>query len=300
VREAVALAMRRPLTALVPPPRLRPHAAAALAALVVLIALYMLWFRDSGLVRVERVSVTGLTTSDAPRLRQALTASAQTMTTLHLDEDRLERAVAASPAVDRLELDPDFPHTLRIHVVENRPAALVVSGRSRMPVAGDGTLLRGLSADGSLPRIELNGPLPDERLRPGPALNAARVAGAAPAPLRRRLRDVRQTRDRGIVVRLRAGPAIVFGSARRVHAKWMAATRVLAHRSSRGASYVDVRLPERPAAGGLPAEAEQPAPPAPVQQPPAAPQAAQPQAAPPAQASPTGPEAPTPAPNPQP
>jgi cell division protein FtsQ len=286
VREAVALALRRPLTALVPPPRLRPHTAAALAALLALVALYMLWFRDSGLVRVERVTVTGLTTSDAGRLRQALTASAQTMTTLHVDEDRLERAVAGSPAVDRLELSPDFPHTLRIHVVENRPAALVVSGRSRMPVAGDGTLLRGLSAQGSLARIELKGPLPDERLT-GPALNAARIAGAAPAPLRRRLRDVRKVRGRGLVARLRGGPEVIFGDASRVHAKWIAATRVLADRSSRGASYVDVRLPERPAAGGLPEEPEQPA-------------AALPQAAPPAQTTPPATTAPTSPTNPQP
>jgi cell division protein FtsQ len=262
VRAAVALAVRRPLTALVPPPRLRPHTAAALAALLALTALYMLWFRDSGLVRVERVSVTGLTTSDAGRLRQALTASAKGMTTLHVDEDRLERAVAGSPAVARLEVNPDFPHTLRIHVVENRPAALAVSGRSRMPVAGDGTLLRGLSAEGPLARIELEGPLPDEQLT-GPALSAARIAGAAPTPLRRRLSDVREARGRGLVARLRGGPEIVFGDARRVHAKWMAATRVLADRSSRGASYVDVRLPDRPAAGGLPAEPEQPAAPTP-------------------------------------
>jgi cell division protein FtsQ len=44
----------------------------------------------------------------------------------------------------------------------------------------------------------------------------------------------------------------------------MAATRVLADRSSAGATYLDLRLPERPAAGAL--EAPQP------QQPDASPQ----------------------------
>ncbi len=42
---------------------------------------------------------------------------------------------------------------------------------------------------------------------------------------------------------------IYFGDASRAHAKWMAAARVLADPSSQGAWYVDVRLPERPAAG---------------------------------------------------
>ena len=40
-----------------------------------------------------------------------------------------------------------------------------------------------------------------------------------------------------------------FGDAGAPHAKWLALARVLADPSSAGASYVDVRLPDRPAAG---------------------------------------------------
>jgi cell division protein FtsQ len=47
------------------------------------------------------------------------------------------------------------------------------------------------------------------------------------------------------------GPKLYFGGAARLEAKWGAAAQVLAHRSSRGASYVDLRIPERPVAGGL-------------------------------------------------
>ena len=57
----------------------------------------------------------------------------------------------------------------------------------------------------------------------------------------------------GIVVELRDGPELIFGDATRVRAKWVAATRVLADPDSEGATYIDVRLPGRPAAGGLPA-----------------------------------------------
>jgi len=245
----------------------------------------MFWFRDSGMVRVERVSVSGLTSSDAARLRRDLTAAAEGMTTLHVRRDRLDRVAAAYPAVERLEVDPDFPHTLRIEVIEFQPAALVVSGRSRVPVAGDGRLLRSLRPDFPLPVIQLRGALPAERLGQGKALRAAALAGAAPLPLRRRLATVVELRDRGIVARLRKGPDLIFGDLGRLEAKWLAAARVLADGGSRGASYVDVRLPERPGAGGLPIEPasrppEAPAPtaagpqPAPSATSPAAPQAA--------------------------
>jgi cell division protein FtsQ len=50
---------------------------------------------------------------------------------------------------------------------------------------------------------------------------------------------------------LRNGPVLYFGGTERLRAKWIAASRVLADRSSAGATYLDLRLPERPAAGGL-------------------------------------------------
>jgi hypothetical protein len=78
-----------------------------------------------------------------------------------------------------------------------------------------------------------------------------RVAGAAPSALLGRLERVRHERGRGIVARLRRGPAVIFGGDARLGQKWRAAARVLADPASRGASYVDVRLPERPVAGGL-------------------------------------------------
>jgi hypothetical protein len=57
---------------------------------------------------------------------------------------------------------------------------------------------------------------------------------------------------------MRNGPDLIFGDATDLEAKWAAAARVLADASSRGATYVDLRLPERPAAGGLPAQTLEP------------------------------------------
>jgi cell division protein FtsQ len=50
-------------------------------------------------------------------------------------------------------------------------------------------------------------------------------------------------------VALRAGPALYFGGAHQLAAKWQSAVAVLANPSSAGAAYIDVSDPSRPAAG---------------------------------------------------
>jgi cell division protein FtsQ len=47
------------------------------------------------------------------------------------------------------------------------------------------------------------------------------------------------------------GPDLIFGDASDARRKWLAAARVLADPSAAGAIYLDVRIPERVAAGGL-------------------------------------------------
>jgi cell division protein FtsQ len=242
--------------------RLKRRLLAVAALCVLLAATYQFWFRDSWLVAVNRVSVSGLTTEDAPRVRSALTAAARSMTTLHLDRDDLERVVKAYPVVKSLELSPDFPHTLRIRVVEHHPAAIAVTDGGRVAVAADGTVLAGLAGEGRLPTITAEGTIQGERLEDPAALAAARVAGAAPAALHRRIETVRMRKDEGLVVLLRDGPDLIFGDPVNTRAKWMAAARVLADKTAAGATYIDLRLPGRPAAGGLPAETVTPVAPA--------------------------------------
>ncbi len=229
-----------------------------LALCLVLAVGYRFWFRDSSFVTVEQVKVTGLTTKDAARVRAALTSAAHGMTTLHVRMDDLEQAIAAYPVVRTLDVRTDFPHGLTIHVVEHRPAALA----GGIAVAGDGTILRGLPVDGSLPRIATRLIPHGNRLTQPMAVHAARIAGGAPAALRPRLELIELRGQDGLVVQMREGPELIFGDARHVRAKWIAATRVLADPDAEGASYIDVRLPGRPAAGGLPAETVTPVAPA--------------------------------------
>jgi cell division protein FtsQ len=242
-------------------PRLKRRLLALAVASLVLTAGYQLWFRDSSLVEVKRVQVTGLTTSDAKRVRAALTSTGKTMTTLHVDRAALERAVETYPVIRALKVSPDFPHALRIQVIEYQAAAIAVSGGTRVPVAGDGTILRGVNVEGHLPTVDVNGGLGTKSLEDPTARGATAVAGAAPALLRTRIDDVEHTAD-GFIANLRDGPDLIFGSATQLRAKWAAAARILADLEARGASYLDLRLPGRPAVGGLAAETVAPVAPA--------------------------------------
>lgn len=270
-------------------PRLKRRLLALAALSLVLAGGFQFWLRDSSLVAVKEVKISGLTTKDAPRVRIALANVAEEMTTLHVDRERLDRVVEAYPVVRELKVTPDFPHGLRVEVVEHVAAAMAVSDSGQVPVAGDGTLLRGLPVEGRLPTIAVDGMLGGDRLREGDGLAAAAVAGAAPALLRRRIDNVSRRSDDGLVAELGDGPVLVFGSASQLRAKWAAAARVLADPDAKGASYIDLRIPGRPAAGGLPTETVIPVAPAGMAPsgttPPAGAAAADPNAAQPAQPS---------------
>jgi cell division protein FtsQ len=274
---AAATAARRPAAsfvrvrrALTPSRRTRRRLLVALLVVALLAGLYLFWLRDSSLVAVDDVTVTGLTGRDAERVRVALASTAETMTTLNVDEARLADAAAAFPVVARVEAEPDFPHGMTIRVVEHRPAAIAVAGGSRQPIAGDGSVLEGIAVEGDLPTIELAVAMPQQRLGPGAARDAAAVAGAAPAVIARRIDSLaREGGARGVVAQLEDGTELIFGTADRLAVKWAAAIRVLADDDAAGASYVDVRIPERPVAGGLAAETVTPV--APVTETPVAP-----------------------------
>jgi cell division protein FtsQ len=290
-------AATRARSALSPSPKSRVRLLALLVAALALAALYLLWFRDSSVVRVEKVTVTGLTARNAPRIQAALTEAARGMTTLHVREDDLERAVADFSVVHHLRVRPDFPDALRIEVVERTAVAVALdSTGKRTAVGGDGTILRDVSPAGDLPVVRLDGVLPRWKLGDPDALRSVHVIAAAPRALAARIEAVREE-TRGIVAELGEGPLVILGDRARLEAKWAAAARVLADPSADGAEYLDVRIPERPVAGGLAIAPT--APEAAAEEAPAAPAPVAPEPAPPAPEAAPG-AAPPPAANTQP
>jgi cell division protein FtsQ len=214
---------------------------------------YLFWFRDSSLVRVERVNVTGIgSSSDLARVRAKLTVAAHGMTTLHVNESALRQAVADEPIVHSITVQAQFPHRLAVSIVENRPVAMLVAGSRQVPVAPDGTLLVGAKVSGGgLPAVRIGFVPSRGRLPEGQARQLVEVAAAAPPRLLSLVSSITIEHGRGAVAQLQTGPPIYFGRASALAAKWAAAAGVLAQSSSQGASFIDVRMPERPVAGGL-------------------------------------------------
>jgi cell division protein FtsQ len=230
-------------------PRL-PRAVIWVLAVLTLLGAGLLWLRDSSLVAVQKVSVTGLTGPEAARVTARLTETAQDMTTLHVRTDQLRAVVAPFPVVKSVTAQADFPHTLRITVTENVPVAAVLVDGTKISVGGDGRLLRGAD-ERELPVVPMRVTPGGDRVADRQALQAIALLAAAPSALRQRATIAGATREGGLTVALRAGPELRFGAVDRLKAKWAAAAAVLADKGSVGARYLDLRYPERPAAGGL-------------------------------------------------
>jgi cell division septal protein FtsQ len=133
---------------------------AVLLVVLPLLAGGWLWFRDSQFVAVQQVTITGLSADAPDAVRSALTAAAREQTTLNFDLSAVRAAVAGYPLVADVRATTDFPHGAAIAVTERRPVAVAVSGKSQVPVAPDGLLLRGLRTHG-LPPIAVDSPLED-------------------------------------------------------------------------------------------------------------------------------------------
>ena len=248
VRPVLLSWLRRPGPGLrLPRPSPRVLGLALLA--VSLLGGLFLALRDSSAVGIAEVRVEGATGPQAHALRSALDQTARDMTTLHVRMDDLREAAEPYPIVDDLRVDREFPDALTITVVERAPAAALTVGERAVAVAGDGTLLPG-HPTGALAKVRAENLPTGDRLGAGPARTAVSVLAAMPGPLRERAGGAARG-ERGWAVALHEGPVVHLGTANRLAAKWTAASAVLADPASRGAVYIDVRLPERPTAGGL-------------------------------------------------
>ena len=124
---------------------------------VVGLALGWLWFRDSSFAAVERVTITGSGSSEQAQVREALeTAAPRDEHAARRRRARSTQAVEPFASVAALRVRADFPHDLRIEVVEHEPVASVRTGGSVLPATGGGLLLDGVRAD-DLPTVATQG-----------------------------------------------------------------------------------------------------------------------------------------------
>lgn len=225
-----------------------------IAAICVTVALPVLgggwlWLRHSSLVAVEHVRITGVRGPQAHAIETALRDAAKGMSTLDTKPAALQAAVSRFPAVGDVRAIPSFPHSLRIEVSQLPAVAVLLVGGTRTAVGADGTVLGPSLLSSSLPAVVDDvAPGTGARISNTLVLQALGVLGTAPAALDR-LAGRAYFGPRGLTVAMRNGLLVYFGDATRPHAKWLSLASVLADKSAAGATYVDVRLPGRPAAG---------------------------------------------------
>jgi cell division protein FtsQ len=228
-----------------------PRFVAAVIAVVASLGGVWMWLRDSSLVAIKHVTVIGATGPDARQIRAALGTAARSMTTLDVQLGRLHTAVEPYPVVKSLRVSTQFPHGMRIDVIEQIPVAAVMIGDRPVAVAADGTLLHDARTSGSLPVIALGAPPGGSRITDASTLQVIAMLASAPYQLIPKISSAMHTSAHGLVAQLRSGPSIYFGSAQQLDAKWLAATAVLADSRSDGAQYIDVSDPRRAAAGAV-------------------------------------------------
>jgi cell division septal protein FtsQ len=219
----------------------------ALAALPLLALGAWLALRDSALFSVDHVNVVGLSRSALPAVSDELLAAAHAQTTTDFSVDALRSALARYTLIADVRAQTHPPHGVRIEVTERHPIARLEVAGQWFALAADGTVVTGLRRLGTLVhlhsiRYPWNGHASDPFV-----LLALRVLADAPPQLRRRALSV-TVADGALTIRLHRGPRLIFGNDALLHAKWAAAAAVLADRSSRGAAYIDLHLPSRPAA----------------------------------------------------
>ncbi len=224
---------------------------ALLATLISTALLYGGWLllRHSPLVSVQDVQISGVHGREAHEIDAALTAAARRMSTLDVQSGALLASVARFRVVRDVRVSPSFPHGLHITVSEQLPVAALSAQGTRTAVAADGVVLGSALLSSTLPSVAGAFVLgAGEHVHNGNLLAVLSVLGACPGPLAKLVQRA-YTGPKGLTIVMQGGLLAYFGDAGRPHAKWLSLARVLADPSSAGASYVDVRLPARPAAG---------------------------------------------------
>jgi cell division septal protein FtsQ len=203
------------------------------------------------------VAVRGGTEGDRVAARDAVARAAAGRSLLSLSATQVAGAIESVPTIHLATVDRDFPHTLRIHIIPERPVALAVSkGRYRGVVAASGRVLRTFAPGETLPALPRIWPKSERPVAGGvldePDAQAALAALAArPRGFRAVVANVKVEPERGIVMRLRGGLDLVLGPPLALGRKLQTAAWVLrrypTRRDREGLKYADVTAPYRPA-----------------------------------------------------
>jgi cell division protein FtsQ len=213
---------------------------------------------------IRHLKVTGYSRADLPALDWAARVAASSGTMVSLPTERLRRALAAYPWVERIDVRRDWPSGVVVNVVEATPAAVVVPQRGqRMLVTAAGRVLGPAPRRPGLPRIALDGAAPAVGQSLTSAAVTAPLAFLAPLPreIARRVRRLGIATNGLLGARLQGGPELRLGSPEMLDEKaraLVAIMRYLPAQEEANVAYLDLTVPENVAAGVTSAVANQP------------------------------------------
>jgi cell division protein FtsQ len=235
------------------------RAVAAAACVVVAAAGAYLLARNTPMFAVNEVAVTGAPPDVAAQVRSAL-GYVEGQSLLALDAGAAVDTLERLPTVFSATYDRDFPHTLRVRVVPERPVAVLRRGADSWTVSARGRVIAPTERGGlpSLPRIWLR---PTTLVRVGWQLHdhggvvASRaLASFRSAGLAGRVSYLKADEGR-LVAGLRTGLEVRFGAPVDLKLKLAVVQEILpllALPGAGGPRYLDVAVPERPVAGTNP------------------------------------------------
>jgi cell division septal protein FtsQ len=202
--------------------------------------------RDSPLFSVNQIEITGLPATALPQVSADLRAAAQRQTTTDFSVGALRAAVAPYSLITQIIATTHFPHGVSISVDVRTPVARLDINHHVAMVDAGGAIVTGAHMQ-HLVMLRTDARPVRGSTHDRFVLLALQIISDAPATLQQRVASVSLVKGL-LTVRLHDGPRLIFGNDALPHAKWDSAAAVLADPSSRGAAYIDVEVPSRPAA----------------------------------------------------
>lgn len=230
--------------------RRRRYLIAGVAVLVVALGVWTAY--ASPLLNVRTVKVVGVEHTVPSVVIAAAGLEDEHPNVLTLSTSSIETQVARLPWVDEVEVDRMLPGTVRIRIVERKPALVLSLGAAHWTIDRRGHVLEAGEVEEGLPvlaGIEVGKVQPGIQLRTPEARAALKSYRALLPKVRRRVDGVFAPTVERITFSLHGGTVIRFGAGEQIRAKNEVLAALLARlaREGREVAYIDVRVPTSPA-----------------------------------------------------
>jgi cell division protein FtsQ len=191
---------------------------------------------------VRTVDVDGASGATRPTADK-VAASVVGTSLLRVDVDDIEQQILdASPVVEAVSVEREFPGTLRLRVSERVPVLAMTEGSRRFGVSADGVVFPATSR-AKVPPLQVSSRVDGEQ-RAIAIAAAARATAALPEAIRGTVRSVTVRSRDDIRTRIARGPEIRWGDATEIPRKAAVVAALLS--TGRGVAVIDVSAPDLP------------------------------------------------------